>query len=368
MIVYCPVGRHVGSPARDFFVNLSPKKQVRKNTTYLFPPMLWFPGGIGTALALITGSIFALAYLFLTRTKLTAQYSTTMLVSVVGAVVKSVTGAPLVANYGDPDFAREKGLARTAFRFCEDYVMSRQNAYCVVCVDEIVQKYVLEHFPLRRTLFLPNGGYQAGFSPTDPHSEVVDELRRRLNLTSKKVVLYAGQIEPTYMLNLLAAAAPLTIPAVPDARFVIIGEGASLPELRRVVSSMKLEAYFLFLGPVPYSKLGPYLALSDVCVQLARDWCMGTKVVMYMVHRRPVLAAGSWYKKYGKFLRSRDNCILVPPDRGEVAAALVKLLGDEELRTSLAESAWDTVRPYTWDLHADETLRALHEAMSASRG
>ena len=43
---------------------------------------------------------------------------------------------------------------------------------------------------------------------------------------------------------------------------------------------------------------------------------MGTKVIMYMVHRKPVLATGSWHEQYGSFLRNGENIVMVPQSAG----------------------------------------------------
>ena len=108
------------------------------------------------------------------------QYRRTMLVSTVRAIVKSVTGITLVTNYGDPDFAREFGLARKAFRFCEDLVMTRKNAFAIICVDEVISKYVSANFPRQRLHFLPIGACEEGFEPPTTESTIVKSLGRSL--------------------------------------------------------------------------------------------------------------------------------------------------------------------------------------------
>ena len=359
LLVYCPIGRHVGNPLRDFVTNLVPKKTVSGNTVYLFPPVIVSPASVTTPLTLIMGTCFILAYLTLTRIKVAAQYGTTILVASVGAVVRTTKKIPLVANYGDPDFAREFGLARKAFKFCEDLVMTRRNAYAMIYVDEVVGKYIRDGFPAVRMLFLPNGGYEAGFTPPAVDSAKVVALKRKLGLEGKSVILYAGQITSVYRLDILVSAAPFIVSRVPNARFLVIGSGPSLHSLQASVKDAHLEDWFVFTGSIPYDELSPYLVLSDLCVQLLNDWCMGTKVVMYMVHAKAILAGGNWFKQYGKFLRNGENSILIPADAETFGEETVKALLNPIQRARIGESAWATVRPYTWDEHADETLRLL---------
>jgi glycosyltransferase involved in cell wall biosynthesis len=359
LLVYCPIGRHVGNPFRDFVTNLRPKKIVNGNTVYLFPPLIVSPASVTTPLTLVMGTLFILAYLSLTRIKIAAQYSTTILVGSVGAIVRMRKKIPLVANYGDPDFARESGLARKAFKVCEDLVMTRRNVYAMVYVDEVVGKYIKENFPVERTLFLPNGGYEAGYTPPSAQSSGVISLRRKLGLEGKSVILYAGQITGVYRLDIMVSAAPFIVSRIPNAKFLVIGSGPTRHSLMKSVKASNLEDCFVFPGPIPYAELGSYLALSDLCIQLLNDWCMGTKVVMYMVHRKAIISSGNWFEQYGKFLKNGDNSILIPPTVDVFGMETVKALLDPVGRAKIGESAWVTVHPYTWDKHAEETLRLL---------
>jgi len=362
LLVYCPIGRHVGSPIRDFFTNLWPRKIVDGNTVYLFPPVIVSPASVTTPLALIMGTLFILAYLTLTRVRVAAQYSTTILVGSVGAVLRRRKGIPFVANYGDPDFAREFGLARWAFKFCENLVMNRNSAQAMVYVDEVVGDYIRNNFHVERTLFLPNGGYEAGFVPPSPDSPAVVALKKRLELEGKSVILYAGQITAVYRLDILVSAAPFILSRVPNARFLVIGSGPTRSLLQKSVRDSRLEDVFTFTGSIPYSELGPFLVLSDLCIQLLNDWCMGTKVVMYMVHRKAVVSSGDWYNRYGRFLKNGENAFLIPASAEAFGETVVSTLGRPDELARVGQSAWESVKPYTWDRHAEDTLRLLREA------
>lgn len=367
LLVYCPLGRHVGSPFRDFLTNLFPKRVTSGNTVYLFPPVIVSPASATTALTLVMGTLFILAYLSLSRIRVAAQYSTTMLVASVSAVVRIRKKIPLVANYGDPDFARERGLSLRAFRFCENLVLTRRNAHSIVYVDEVIGEYLRDEFRFPRTEFLPNGGYEKG-SPLTRSDAAEAEIRDRLGLTSKRVVIYAGQISSGYRIDVLAPAAAIVAPKVPDAVFLMIGGGAGLPGLIREVRRLGLGESFRFTGPVPYGQLGGYLALSDVGLQVLNDMCMGTKVLMYMANRVAVVSAGGWYDRYHEFLRNGENALLVPPDGARLASAVVELLQSPEKRGRLEEAAWTSVQPYSWDHHAEKTMALLAEAAGERRG
>jgi glycosyltransferase involved in cell wall biosynthesis len=365
VIVYCPLGRHVGNALKDFVVNLWPKRVIEGDATYLFPPVVVSPSSATTVLTLILGTLFIVAYLSLTRIKIVAQYSTTVLVASVGAVVRELLGVPLVVNYGDPDFAREKGAARRAFGFCEDLVLARRNAYAVVFVDEVIGRYVRERYGVKRTHFLPNGGHEKGSVPFEPDSPETLALKERLRIGGKRVVIYAGQISPIYRLDVLVDAAKMIRQDFPDMVFLVVGDGPGLLSLRSSVRQGHLDENFRIVGAVPYAKIGPHLAAAEVGLQLLSDMCMGTKVLMYMSQGLPVISTGSWYGQYHEFLRNGENVILIPPASEPLREQVIRLLKDSRLKREIGEAGWRAALPYTWERHADDTLNLLREAILA---
>jgi glycosyltransferase involved in cell wall biosynthesis len=364
LLVYCPLGTHIGNPLQDFLANLRPRRYSKGNTTYLFPPLLVTPTSVGTVPTLVLGTLFILLFLSVTRMKVSAQYCTTILVGSVGAVVRSALKVPLVVNYGDPDFAREHGLARQAFGFCETLVMSRNKTYALVYVDEILGRYVRERFHVKRTVFLPNGGYEEGSVPFRKESPEAVALRERLSIQDRRVVIYAGQVSATYRLDLLVQVAREISSREPRLVFLIIGNGPALPSLVSDVQRQGLEAHFRFVGAVGYHKLGPYLASSEIGLQLLSDMCMGTKVLMYMSQKLPVISTGSWYDQYHEFLQNGTNAILIPPNVDRLAEVMDRLLRDRALAEKIGEAGWTSVAPYSWQRHANETLALLHESVS----
>jgi glycosyltransferase involved in cell wall biosynthesis len=362
LLVYCPIGRHVGNPFRDFVTNLFPKKTASGNTVYLFPPLIVSPASATTPMTLVMGAFFILVYLTLTRIQVAAQYSTTMLVASVGAVIWSRKKIPMVANYGDPDFARERGLARRAFGFCENLVLSRETAHAVVYVDEVIGDYVRKEFGVRRAVFLPNGGYEEGFSPPEPDDPQVISLRHELRLEGKTIVIYAGQVSNGYRVDLLVPAASVIIESMPEVVFLVIGDGSALQSVISQAKRSGLTESFRFMGEVPYAKIGAYLAMSQVGLQLLNDMCMGTKVLMYMSYNVPVVSTGSWFGRYHEFLKNGENSILIPPNDEVLASSVSELLRNPALRQRLREQAWIAASEYSWDTHAEVTLMLLREA------
>ena len=127
----------------------------------------------------------------------------------------------------------------------------------------------------------------------------------------------------------LIEAAALVVRQVPDARFVIAGEGELRPALEQQIKHLGLEKHVLLAGFRP-----DVLSLQkafDIFVMSSVTEGLGTSILDAMACGRPVVAttAGG----IPEVVRDGATGILVPPrDPEMMAAAIVKLLKDDALR------------------------------------
>jgi len=127
-------------------------------------------------------------------------------------------------------------------------------------------------------------------------------------------------------------AARLVLPHVPDARFVIAGEGELRPALEKQIRDHHLEKHVLLAGFRP-DILSVHKAF-DIFVMSSITEGLGTSVLDAMAAGKPVVAttAGG----IPEVVADNETGFLVPPrDHEAMADAIVRLLKDERLRTRM---------------------------------
>ncbi len=94
-----------------------------------------------------------------------------------------------------------------------------------------------------------------------------DALRARLGIAPHcPVVISLRSLNPIYDIESLVRAAPLVLEKVPDARFIIAGNGALRTQLEQLASTLGIAEQLKFVGAIPNHELPDYLTLSDVYV------------------------------------------------------------------------------------------------------
>jgi glycosyltransferase involved in cell wall biosynthesis len=133
----------------------------------------------------------------------------------------------------------------------------------------------------------------------------------------------------------LIAAAALVVRHVPDARFVILGEGELRDHLERQVHEHHLEKHVLLPG-FRTDVLG-CLKSFDIFVMSSVTEGLGTSILDAMACRRPVVAtmAGG----IPEIVDDGKTGVLVPPrDSSALADAIVRLLNDGPLRSRMGDA------------------------------
>ena len=190
-------------------------------------------------------------------------------------------------------------------------------------------------------------------------------LRDKLGL-SGPVAMYLGQLAGAHAAPLFLEACALIKQQQPDAGFLVVGGGRTLPDLKDHAARLGL-ADVCFTGAVPHSAVADYMDVADVAVATLPDTAQAAtksplKVVEYMAAGKAIVASA-----VGEAVRFLDDGrvgVLVPPgDPAALADAIAPLLADPYRRSELGVAAREHLRRHhTW-MHTAQTLeRAYHRA------
>jgi glycosyltransferase involved in cell wall biosynthesis len=210
-----------------------------------------------------------------------------------------------------------------------------------------------------RVVVIPHGEYGFFGEPAAPSDR--SSARRWLGLAAhEEVVLFFGYIREYKGLDILLDAWPRVAEARSAARLVVAGDPVQLPSERRSElesHAQRLGAVHRF-GYVPFGDVHRYFAAADVLAMPYRHVSQSGVLFLALSLGLPVVAT-----RVGglpELLRDGDNALLVAPESpGELAQALVRLLGDAELRGRLSDAGRRAAEAHSWPEIAQRTEAAL---------
>jgi glycosyltransferase involved in cell wall biosynthesis len=230
---------------------------------------------------------------------------------------------------------------------------------CFICASEAIRRILIaDGIPAARTVTVHEGidlERVAAAPPAGLHEEFWLPHDAPIVGNVAALVAHKGQ-------RYLIEAAAAVIRQVPDARFVIAGEGELRPQLERLIKERHLEKHVLLAGFRP-----DVLSLHksfDIFVLSSTTEGLGTSLLDAMACGKPIVATSAG--GIPEVVEDGITGLLVSPrDVEGLAHAIVKLLKDGQLREQYGAAGLARVRErYSADRMVQETVTVYQRVAS----
>jgi phosphatidylinositol alpha-mannosyltransferase len=236
------------------------------------------------------------------------------------------------------------------------YLAQLQRA---IAVSEPARAFVsryFRNFPMR---VVPNGidlnVYRPGLAP-------IRHLRDdNLNF------LFVGRLEKRKGLGDLLRAYRSILERVPRSRLIIVGDGPLRGRVESYITRHRLPNVVM-AGYVPESVKPRYYNSADIfCAPATGAESFGIVLLEALASGLPVVATE--VPGYMSVLEpGKDSITVQPKNWRELAASMVILARDRELRLRMSDYALQKARRYSWDIVASEVIEVYQEARRAIAG
>ena len=207
-----------------------------------------------------------------------------------------------------------------------------------------------------------------------PIEEIVDgdhraEARRALRWDDAPTILTVARVVRRKGIDTTIRALPGILKAVPDCRYVVVGDGCDRGALEQLVMELGLMDRVEFLGQVSETvRRSVYLA-SDLYVMPSypgdEGEVEGFGISFLEANAHGLTAIGSSAGGIPDAIEDGVNGLLVPPkDPQRVATAVTYLLCHPEVRTAMAEAGRRRIRErYNWPMICDVIEDGLERSL-----
>jgi len=225
-----------------------------------------------------------------------------------------------------------EGRVLALLRRAEAWMLRQADAVTAV-TEGVRDAVVAKGVPPERMAWLPNGADTEMFAPGSPDPE----LRARLGLgADDHLLLYAGTHGYVHGLDVVLDAALLL--AGQPVSFVLVGDGSEKSALCERAAELGLDN-LQFLDPVAPEEVAKLLRCSTVALATVREGDVyrtirSAKALPAMASGTPVVYSGD--DEGSRLVASIGAGRVTPPGDAEaLAAAVVELIDDPELRTGM---------------------------------
>jgi glycosyltransferase involved in cell wall biosynthesis len=217
----------------------------------------------------------------------------------------------------------------------------------VITINEPVQQ-LFENRGLERgkSIVMMNAADDNLFSPSA-------NLSRDPECAGKFVMMYHGTLTHIYGLDISIKALAIASQQIPEAELWILGDGPEKASLQSLARELGIESKVRFIGRVLPAEISAWLHRCDIGVLATRsdvflEYSFSNKLTEYIIMGKAVIA--SRLKTINHYFSERALAFFEPNDPTSLAAQMIRLCKDADLRPRLAAQARIEYSPISWEV------------------
>lgn len=181
-----------------------------------------------------------------------------------------------------------------------------------------------------------------------------EEIKKNLNLSQNKIILYVGRIAKRKGLDVLIKAFLLLKDEIPEARLLIVGPDFNYRnEIMKLIKKYKIEEKVLFLGFIPKKQMPLIYSMADIVVYPSKYEIFGHVILEANACEKIVIASNHWGPKE-LIIDGKNGFLTKYGDIEELKEKIAYALVNENKIIMLGKSAREYVkRNYSWELNAE---------------
>jgi L-malate glycosyltransferase len=164
-----------------------------------------------------------------------------------------------------------------------------------------------------------------------------EELRKKLKINQSPLIISTRSLSRVYDVETLIKAIPLIQQSIPDAKFIIIGDGAQKQYLIKIAESLNIMNSLHFIGHIPHEELGKYLAISDIYVSTSLSDTIAISTLEAMACCLPVVVTD--VGDIRRWVVDDENGYIIPVKRPDLLAQkVIYVIQNMELKKKMGET------------------------------
>jgi glycosyltransferase involved in cell wall biosynthesis len=223
-----------------------------------------------------------------------------------------------------------------------------KRADMITCDAETVKKEIVQlaDYPQEKIVVFPWG---IDLSLFKPDISLRVNLRKRLGIEGKKVIIMNRSFKTLYGIEYFLKALPKVRLEVPNVYVLLIGSGPLEKELRKLVEVLKLESIVKFIGEVPNEEMPSYLNASDLYVSSSLSDGTSLSLLEAMACGLPVVVTD--VPAILEWVADGENGLVVPRKSvEELAQAIIHLLKNEDIAIEMGKKNFEIAKERAdWD-------------------
>ena len=233
-------------------------------------------------------------------------------------------------------------------RFCRKFsknFVTKTDA--IISPSKKTEKYLKYRCKIKnKDIFIvPTGIDLAPFRKENFTEEQKENLKKEIGLTKEdRVILFVGRIAEEKSVDVLIKGMPEILKKEPNAKFVIVGDGPSINDLKQLALDLNIQDKVIFTGRQPWEKIAIYYSIGDVFVNASTTETQGLTFIEAMAAELPVVA--KYDTNLDGIINNNETGLFFLFDK-DYPKTVLKLLNNDTLKQKLSKNGLKTAEKYS---------------------
>lgn len=299
--------------------------------------------------------------------------------SLIGMVVSKIYKVPFFLEFNYSFIYGSEKRAGLKFRrfwfLIEKRILKSADRVFIVSLE--LEEFLLQIGVRQEKIVFAPIGVDVNFFDS---KKVFDNFKKSFGFENKFVIGYVGSFQKYHGLDIILRAI-LKIKqnnGANDLRFVFVGDGSCIAEIKEQAKQMGLEQICFFTGKVPYENLPAVINSFDVALMTTPTYEQDeffkkfhgfpAKILEYMAMEKPVIAPDTpTIRDY--LIKNGANGFIIPPGDSDILAErILDLYGKKEMARVMGIGARQTVmQKYTWECKIKKIINSYKQFNYSSK-
>lgn len=261
---------------------------------------------------------------------------------------------------GHFDKIAKKTVIRLTKKVCE------KKCDELIVPTEKIRKMFIEKYNITRNMaVIPSGIDIKRFNINNNKKRIVKELQKKFHIDEHDFVIGSvGRIASEKSFDKIIKAMPELIKINNKIKFMLVGTGPQLEDLKKLVKQLKIEKNIIFAGFVDYNEVCNYYHVFDVMVSFSKTETQGLTIIEGLASSKPVVCIDD--PSFKSMVQHNYNGFLFKTDK-DFRDYIIKLIADKELYKTICMNAKNSVYSYSKEVFASRVLKVYYQALDKKR-
>lgn len=236
------------------------------------------------------------------------------------------------------------------------------KADAVIIPHKKVQTMFDHHKVTRPLTIIPSGIDLSRFERGNFEKSDIQKLKNEMGIGDKRVILFLGRLCEEKSIDVLLK----NFASMKDNNnivFVLVGEGPSMQDLKKLAKDLNIEDKVIFTGSLPWDMVNRYYQMADVFVNASQSETQGLTFIEALASSVPVLARYD-YNLDETVLDGVNGFFYETPEQFD--EKLTTMLNDKQLLTTLKKNAYPSIEKFSVDNYG-KSVANLYEKILNER-